>query len=146
MIRQIGLPDSRLSHVNHAVRWIRDNYAAPMRVADLARLSGMSPSAFHRHFRAVTAMSPLQYQKRIRLQEARSLLVADARDVTRVGHLVGYDSPTPSSTASTAACSAPRPARRPPVCARTPLNPAALPCPDPVRSGHRPSPQHVSTV
>ena len=94
VLRQIGLPDSGLTHVNRAIYWIRENYAAPMRIADLARLSGMSPSAFHRHFRAITAMSPLQYQKRIRLQEARSLLVADAGDVAGVGHLVGYDSPT----------------------------------------------------
>jgi len=54
----------------------------------------MSPSAFHRHFRAITAMSPLQFQKRIRLQEARSLLVARPGDVAGVGHLVGYDSPS----------------------------------------------------
>ncbi|GAA5194255.1 AraC family transcriptional regulator [Rugosimonospora acidiphila] len=94
MIRQIGLADSGLSHIGRAIGWIRDNYAEPMRVADLARLSGMSPSAFHRHFRAVTAMSPLQFQKHIRLQQARSLLTARPGDVARVGHLVGYDSPT----------------------------------------------------
>jgi len=94
MIRQIGLADSGLSHVSRAIGWIRDNYAEPMRIEDLARLAAMSPSAFHRHFRAVTAMSPLQYQKRIRLQEARSLLLARPGDVTGVGHLVGYDSPT----------------------------------------------------
>ena len=70
---------------SRAIRWIRDNYAEPMRIADLARLAGMSPSAFHRHFRAVTAMSPLQFQKRIRLQEARSLLVAGPGDVAGVG-------------------------------------------------------------
>ncbi len=77
VIRQIGLADSSLSQVSGAIRWIRDNYAEPMRIADLARLAGVSPSAFHRHFRAVTTMSPLQFQKRIRLQEARSLLTAD---------------------------------------------------------------------
>jgi AraC-like DNA-binding protein len=94
VIRQTGLADSGLSHVSRAIRWIRGNYAEPMRISDLARLAGMSPSAFHRHFRAVTAMSPLQFQKRIRLQEARSLLVARPDDVAGVGHLVGYDSPT----------------------------------------------------
>ncbi|MEV4760890.1 AraC family transcriptional regulator [Micromonospora sp. NPDC049559] len=94
VIRQIGLADSGLSHVNRAIRWIRDNYAEPMRISDLARLAGMSPSAFHRHFRAITAMSPLQFQKRIRLQEARSLLVGRPGDVASVGHLVGYDSPS----------------------------------------------------
>jgi AraC-like DNA-binding protein len=94
VIRQIGLPDSNLSHVNSAIGWIRDNYAERMRISDLARLSRMSPSAFHRNFRAITAMSPLQFQKRIRLQEARSLLTAHPGDVAGVGHLVGYDSPT----------------------------------------------------
>jgi AraC-like DNA-binding protein len=94
MIRQIGLADSSLSHVSRAIRWIRDNYAEPMRIDDIARLAGMSTSAFHRHFRAVTAMSPLQFQKRIRLQEARTLLVARPDDVAAVGHLVGYDSPS----------------------------------------------------
>jgi AraC-like DNA-binding protein len=92
-MRQIGLADSDLSHVGRAIAWIRENYAEPMRVDDLARLSGMSASAFHRHFRAVTTMSPLQFQKRIRLQQARSLLVAHPGDVAGVGHRVGYDSP-----------------------------------------------------
>jgi AraC-like DNA-binding protein len=94
VIRQIGLADSSLTHVNRAIRWIRDNYAEPLRVADLASLAGMSPAAFHRHFRAITALSPLQFQKRIRLQEARSLLAAHPRDIAGVGHLVGYDSPS----------------------------------------------------
>ncbi len=94
MLRQIGLADSSLSHINRAIHWIRGNYSEPLRVADLARLAGMSPSVFHRHFRAVTTLSPLQYQKRIRLQEARSLLVARAGDVVGVAHLVGYDSPS----------------------------------------------------
>jgi transcriptional regulator GlxA family with amidase domain len=94
MIRQIGLADSGLSHVSRAIRWIRDNYAEPVRIEDLARLTGMSSSAFHRHFRAVTALSPLQFQKRIRLQEARTLLVSLAGDIAGVGHLVGYDSPS----------------------------------------------------
>jgi AraC-like DNA-binding protein len=93
-IRQIGLADSDLSLVSRAIGWIRDNYAEPMRIDDLARLSGTSPSAFHRHFRTVTAMSPLQFQKRIRLQEARSLLVANEGDVAGIGHRVGYDSPS----------------------------------------------------
>nr|AGS49292.1 transcriptional regulator, AraC family [uncultured bacterium esnapd2] len=92
MIRQTGLADSALTHVNRAIRWIRDNYAEPMRVEDLAGLAAMSTSAFHRHFRAVTTMSPLQFQKCIRLQEARSLLVSRAGDVAGVAHLVGYES------------------------------------------------------
>jgi AraC-like DNA-binding protein len=93
-MRQIGLANSDLSHVSRAIAWIRENYAEPMRIDDLARLSGMSTSAFHRHFRAVTAMSPLQFQKRIRLQHARSLLVVRPGDIAGIGHLVGYDSPS----------------------------------------------------
>lgn len=94
LVRRIGLADSGAAHVGRAIRWIRDNYAEPMRIEELARLSGLSASAFHRHFRAATAMSPLQFRKRIRLQEARSLLLAGAGDVAGVGHLVGYDSPS----------------------------------------------------
>jgi AraC-like DNA-binding protein len=93
-VRQIGLADSSTSQVGRVTRWIRANYAEPARIEDLARMAGMSPAAFHRHFRAVTRMSPLQFQKRIRLQEARSLLVARPDDVAGVGHLVGYDSPS----------------------------------------------------
>lgn len=93
-VRQIGLADSALTYIARSIAWIRENYAEPMRIADLARIAGMSPSAFHRRFRAVTALSPLQFQKHIRLQEARALLVAGAGDVAGVGHLVGYDSPT----------------------------------------------------
>jgi AraC-like DNA-binding protein len=94
LVRQIGLADSGLSLVGRAIRWIRENYAEPIRVSDLARLAGMSESAFHRHFREVTTMSPIQYRKIIRLQEARALLVARPGDVAGIGHLVGYDSPT----------------------------------------------------
>jgi AraC-like DNA-binding protein len=93
-VAQIGLADSGLAHVNKAIEWIRGNYAEPAGVPELARLAGMSTSAFHQRFRAVTAMSPLQFQKRIRLQEARALLIAGTGDVARVGSLVGYASPT----------------------------------------------------
>ena len=94
MIRQFGLADSRLSQIGHAIRWLRAHYADTLRVEELAQLAAMSVSSFHRHFRAVTAMSPIQYQKQIRLQEARARLLADARDVATVGFDVGYDSPS----------------------------------------------------
>ncbi|MER5916244.1 AraC family transcriptional regulator [Streptomyces sp. NPDC001982] len=93
-VRQLGLEDSSLNHITRAVRWIRGNYAEAFRVEDLAQLSGMSVSAFHRNFQAVTAMSPIQFQKQIRLQVARLLLANRPQDVTGVGHRVGYDSPS----------------------------------------------------
>ncbi|MFD8304460.1 AraC family transcriptional regulator N-terminal domain-containing protein [Streptomyces sp. NPDC059690] len=93
-VRQLGLADSGLSHVSRAVRWIREHYAEPFRVEDVARMSGMSASAFYRNFQAVTAMSPIQFQKQIRLQEARLLLATHPGDVTGVGRRVGYDNPS----------------------------------------------------
>jgi AraC-like DNA-binding protein len=93
-VRQIGLADSRLAQIGRAIRWIREHYAEVFRIEDLARLTAMSASSFHRHFRAITAMSPLQYQKQIRLQEARARLLAEPQDVASVGYEVGYDSPS----------------------------------------------------
>jgi AraC-like DNA-binding protein len=93
-VRQIGLADSRMAQVSHAIRWIREHYAEVFRIEDLAKLTAMSASSLHRHFRAVTAMSPLQFQKQIRLQEARARLLAEPQDVAAVGHEVGYDSPS----------------------------------------------------
>jgi AraC-like DNA-binding protein len=94
IVRQLGLADSGLAHIARAVRWIRDHYREPFRVREVARVSGMSVSAFHRNFQAVTAMSPIQFQKQIRLQEARLLLAARPGDVAGIGHSVGYDSPS----------------------------------------------------
>jgi AraC-like DNA-binding protein len=94
VVRQLGLADSSLNHITRAVHWIRENYTRPFRVEDVAQLSGMSVSAFHRNFQAVTAMTPIQFQKHIRLQAARLLLVNRPNDVTGVSHRVGYDSPS----------------------------------------------------
>ena len=74
--------------------WIRENYARPFRVEEAAQVSGMSVSAFHRNFQAVTAMTPIQFQKHIRLQAARLLLANHPNDITGVGSRVGYDSPS----------------------------------------------------
>ncbi|BCJ49302.1 AraC family transcriptional regulator [Actinoplanes sp. NBRC 14428] len=93
-VRQLGLADSSLTHVARAVRWIREHYAESFRVEDVAQLSGMSVSAFYRNFQAVTAMSPIQFQKQIRLQEARLLLATHPHDITGVASRVGYDSPS----------------------------------------------------
>jgi len=91
-VRQLGLADSHLNHVARAVRWIRDHYTQTFHVEDVAEFVGMSVSAFYRNFQAVTAMSPIQFQKQIRLQEARLLLAAHPNDVTGVGFRVGYES------------------------------------------------------
>ncbi|HEV3284970.1 MAG TPA: AraC family transcriptional regulator [Solirubrobacteraceae bacterium] len=93
-VRQIGLADSRLAHLARAIRWIRGHYNETLRVEELAALATMSVSSFHRHFRAVTSMTPIQYQKQIRLREARARLLAEPGDVTGVGFAVGYDSPS----------------------------------------------------
>jgi AraC-like DNA-binding protein len=93
-VRQIGLADSRLSAIGRAARWIRDHHARVIRIDDLAREVGMSVSSLNRHFRAVTAMSPLQYQKQFRLQQARIQLIAAPDDVGAIGYNVGYDSPS----------------------------------------------------
>ncbi|MFC9848453.1 AraC family transcriptional regulator N-terminal domain-containing protein [Streptomyces sp. NPDC060223] len=92
-VRQLGLADSSLSHIRRAVEWIRENYTQPFRVEEVAQISGMSVSAFHRNFQAVTAMTPIQFQKHIRLQAARLMLANHPNDITGVGHRVGYDSP-----------------------------------------------------
>lgn len=94
MVRQIVLADSQLSRVSRAVTWLRINFAAPVRIEQLAALAGMSPASFHRHFKAATAMSPLEYQKQIRLQTARARLLAQPGDVAGVGFSVGYESPS----------------------------------------------------
>jgi AraC-like DNA-binding protein len=94
ILRQIARSDSRLSRVRRAIEWIRQNYIEPLRVDHLAGLAGMSNSAFHRHFKAVTAMSPLAYQKQIRLQEARRRLIVTPAEAARVAYAVGYESPS----------------------------------------------------
>lgn len=91
IVRQIARADSRLSQVRRAIALIRDRFNQPIRSESLAEEAGMSPASFHRHFRTATAMSPLQYQKSLRLQEARRLIVA-GRDVAAAGYAVGYES------------------------------------------------------
>jgi AraC-like DNA-binding protein len=94
MLRDIATPDTALSRISVAIQWIRRDFAEPLRVEALAESAAMSVSAFHRHFKAVTAFSPLQYQKRIRLLKARSLLVNGGKSVTSAAFEVGYESST----------------------------------------------------
>ena len=91
LLRQAAREDSRLAQVRLAICWIRDHYDQPLRVEALCEIAGMSPASFHRHFRAATAMSPLQYQKSLRLQQARRLLVTST-EAARAAYAVGYES------------------------------------------------------
>jgi AraC-like DNA-binding protein len=91
-VEQIGLSDSSTTQISQAVHWITEHYAEPFRVDELARSSGMSTSVFHRTFHAVTALSPIQFQKQIRLHKSRLLLMTGVDDVATVGYQVGYDS------------------------------------------------------
>ncbi|MEO5796118.1 MAG: AraC family transcriptional regulator [Rhodoferax sp.] len=94
MLRQIAMAHSHLAHVSRAIGWIRSHFAEPLRIDAVAQQVHMTASTFHRHFKAVTAMSPLQYQKQIRLQEARRLLLAGQADAASIGFAVGYESPS----------------------------------------------------
>lgn len=93
-LRQVAFPDSSLRRVGRAINWIKQTFREPFSVAAVADAAGMSPSSLHQHFKAVTALSPLQYQKRLRLQEARRLVSNGAMDAASAGHSVGYGSPS----------------------------------------------------
>jgi len=93
-LRQIAQADSRLTQIQRAIFWIKENYAAPFRIEDVAAAARMSASALHQHFKTVTAMSPLQYQKQLRLQEARTLILSRGMDAAQASLTVGYESPS----------------------------------------------------
>lgn len=94
LLRDIATPSTNLARIDFAVHWIRRHFSEPMRVEELAARAAMSPSAFHRHFKRATALSPLQFQKRIRLLQARLLLIGGGWTATSVGFEVGYESAT----------------------------------------------------
>lgn len=91
-IRRLGLPDSHVRRIARAVALLRAEYAQRLPVERLAAVAGMSPSAFHQHFRAVTSLSPLQFQKQLRLIEARRLMLADGLNASNAAFTVGYES------------------------------------------------------
>ena len=91
-LADIAIGDGRLRRVAGAIAWIREHFSETMHVEALAKRAHMSPSALHQHFKAATEMSPLQYQKRLRLNEARRLLLAGASTAEAVAHEVGYAS------------------------------------------------------
>lgn len=94
LLRDIATPDTTLARINLAIQWLRANYREPVSIEALADRAAMSASAFHRRFKAVTALSPLQFQKRIRLLQARLLLVSGAGNASSVAFEVGYESAT----------------------------------------------------
>jgi transcriptional regulator GlxA family with amidase domain len=89
-VAQIGQAESRVQKIGRAIEWLRANLAQPMSVEALAGLVHMSVSSFHQHFKAVTSMSPVQFQKALRLQEARRLMAATLMDVGTASQHVGY--------------------------------------------------------
>lgn len=92
LLRQIAQPDGALSSIRRAVGWIRDNYSTRLRIEALCEVSGMSRASLHRHFLSMTGLSPVQYQKRLRLQEAHQLLLAGKHRASEVAFVVGYES------------------------------------------------------
>ncbi len=91
-LRHLLAADSQTQHIVRVLEWLRANYTQAIKIDDLAQIAAMSVSTFHYHFKAITAMSPLQYQKQLRLQEARRLLLVEAIDATAAGRRVGYES------------------------------------------------------
>lgn len=94
VLRAIASGESRTSQIARAIAWLKAHFREPFSGQHLADLAGMSLSSFHDHFRRVTAMTPLQYQKQLRLQEARALMLADRLDAAEAAFRVGYESPS----------------------------------------------------
>nr|WP_132280998.1 AraC family transcriptional regulator [Neorhizobium sp. JUb45] len=92
MLRQIARGTSRMSQIRRTIDWIREHFAETIRSEALATLAGMSVPAFYRHFAAMTAMTPIQYQKKLRLLQARRLMLFEQREATAVAFAVGYES------------------------------------------------------
>ena len=91
-LREIAAEGSQTHHIAHTIEWLQENYSEPLKVDDLASMAQMSSSTFYQHFRSMTALSPLQYQKRLRLQEARRLMLSEDLDAASAGFKVGYES------------------------------------------------------
>ena len=93
-LHEIATTDGQTQRISRAIAWLKKHFDQPLRVDVIARDLNMSVSSLHHHFKAVTAMSPLQYQKQLRLQEARRLMLAQDVDAATAGHRVGYESPS----------------------------------------------------
>ncbi|MAT68937.1 MAG: AraC family transcriptional regulator CmrA [Planctomycetaceae bacterium] len=93
-LRQIAAPGTPAQRIAHIIRWLREHFAEPIRIDRLADQMGLSQSALHQHFKALTGLSPLQYQKRLRLQEARRMMFSDGLEAAEAAYSVGYESPS----------------------------------------------------
>ena len=91
-IRALGIADSHSQRIGRAVALLRASYASPLPVERLAEAAGMSVSSFHQHFRTITSLSPLQFQKQLRLIEARRMMLSDGLPVSNAAYAVGYES------------------------------------------------------
>lgn len=91
-LRQLATVGTQSQQIAHAVSWLKSNYKSPLKVEALAKMANMGVSTFHNHFRRMTALSPLQYQKQLRLQEARKLMLLEHVDATSASIEVGYES------------------------------------------------------
>lgn len=94
LLRQIASVDSQSHRISKAIEWLKINYSSPLRIDDLAALVQMSAPTFHHHFRQLTAKSPLQYQKWLRLSEAKRLMLNEHLDASSAAFRVGYESPS----------------------------------------------------
>ena len=93
-VAQMGFAESSVDRIAKAISWLRENFSQPMKVEELAELVHMSVSSFHEHFKSITSMSPLHYQKVLRLQEARRLMLSAMTDAGTASQRVGYLSPS----------------------------------------------------
>ncbi len=93
-LRQIASAGSQSHQIARSIDWLKGNFTRPLRIDDLAAQVNMSTSTFHHHFRTLTAMSPLQFQKLLRLNEARRLMLTERLDATTAAFQVGYESPS----------------------------------------------------
>lgn len=93
-LRQLAASGSRSQQIARTIEWMKQHFAEPFTIEELARKAAMSPSSFHQHFRAMTALSPMQYQKQLRLQEARRLMLSEPLDAATAAFRVGYESPS----------------------------------------------------
>ena len=94
IIRHMAQAESRFSQIARSIIWIRTHFREACRIEQAASVAGMSRSAFHHHFKAVTTMSPIAFRTHLRMQEARRLMVSDAVDAASAGFHVGYESPS----------------------------------------------------